>query len=446
MLAACGATPAFGQALGPIGRVSFTPPEQSTAGAADVAVAYATRARRYLAVWQRTGESHSQELFARVVTGSGVGVGAERQVTFAGGPRMSGALAGDPALAYNPRSRQFLVVWRDRSATNFDVAIYAQRLTIDGTPVGGPVMVPRGPWPSLGQPAVAADPVTGNYLVAWTGGRSTAYENQRVFAQRLTFDAGLLGRGTQVSPRREIAFLSPGGVAFDPRRRSFVVVWRGLPVPGAPAFAKSIELRRVQSRSDRMSRPVRIFRRTREPEGGVSQPPVEPAIAVNARADRYFVVWGYASELWARLVRGHGPHGDGRPHQLSTTRAHNDLLTAAGPAVAFDRRHSDYLVVWSAACDPPTPGTGAGCPEESVLGQRVSATGRPVGRDDFAISALQPAGRSTRPAVAYHSARREFLVAWQGPASEKSACQPLFYGQACEQKIEIFARRARAGQ
>jgi len=87
--------------------------------------------------------------------------------------------ARDPAVAFDPSSGEFLVVWTGKEVNtgglvNGEFEISAQRVDSDGSLVGSRVRVsamgPDGdPTFAASKPAVAFDPSSSEFLVVWTG-------------------------------------------------------------------------------------------------------------------------------------------------------------------------------------------------------------------------------------------------------------------------------------
>jgi hypothetical protein len=92
---------------------------------------------------------------------------------------------------------------------------------------------------------------------------------------------------------------------------------------------------------------------------------------------------------------------------------------AGSPAVAWDATADEYLVVWYG----DDTGGGLADNELEIFGQRLDAAGvappvPPVGANDFRISDMGGTGdnpfHAFVPAVAYDQTRDEYLVVWTG--------------------------------
>ena len=164
--------------------------------------------RGYLVAWRRSPRA----IEAAVLDRSGRQVGPVRTIAEDDRPPQG------PRVVYQPRTREYLVVWVDVDGSVLDPseALFARRLDRRGEPLGPAVMVsPR--YPNVMSYAVAARRDRRGYLVAWN--RSDP-EDVAVEARALS------GRGVPVGPVRAIA---PGynqasvALAWSGRERRFVL-------------------------------------------------------------------------------------------------------------------------------------------------------------------------------------------------------------------------------
>ncbi len=72
-----------------------------------------------------------------------------------------------PAIAYNTQRGEYLVVWHNERAVYPD--IQAQRLDMNGAPIGGPFYIAGGTDAQRRYPDVAYDSSADQYLVVWEG-------------------------------------------------------------------------------------------------------------------------------------------------------------------------------------------------------------------------------------------------------------------------------------
>jgi len=131
------------------------------------------------------------------------------------------------------------------------------------------------------------------------------------------------------------------------------------------------------------------------------------AVAANTNSGEYLVVW---MDLRNEGSRGREIYGRivssagklvGGEFRISPPRASADEMF---PAVAFNPTANQFLVVWEDTRNEATRGT-------DIYGRLVSATGSPVG-NDFRISGRKATSAEDQPAVSYNPNDGEYLVVW----------------------------------
>src|SRR5262249_45422753 len=147
-----------------------------------------------------------------------------------------------------------------------------------------------------------------------------------------------------------------------------------------------------------------------------------PAVAYNGRNHEYLVVWkgddvtdGEFEIFGQRLDAATGALLGGKIRLSDMGPDGNPNFGARNPAVAYNGTANEYLVVWQGDDD-----TGTLRDEEyEIFGQRLdAATGRAVGANDLRISHRGPDGKrlhaAFHPAVAYNGVNNQYLVVWAG--------------------------------
>jgi hypothetical protein len=224
--------------MGPDGNASYD--------ALGSAVAYNPVSNEYLVVWSGDDNTpplvdNERELFGQRLSATGGAVGADDfRITDMGPDGDANFGAGSPALAHNPGSNEFLVVWEgdDNVATvDEEFEVFGQRLSATGDSIGDndfriSDMGPDGDTTYYGaQPAVAHDPGGGGYLVAWAGIEQTApgIQESEVYGQYLSSAGGGIGdndfRISDMGPDGDTSF-GPGAVALA-SGGPHLVVWYG---------------------------------------------------------------------------------------------------------------------------------------------------------------------------------------------------------------------------
>ncbi len=182
------------------------------------------------------------------------------------------------------------------------------------------------------------------------------------------------------------------------------------------------------------------------PDSDASYDSDNSAIAYNSADNEYLVVWS-GDDNTAPLVEGECEIFGQRINAATGAEMGSDFrisdmgpdgdagYDAYRPAVAYDSTDNKYLVVWHG--DDNTAPLVDG--ELEIFGQRINAaTGAEVG-SDFRISDMGPDGDAHydayRPAVAYDSKDKEYLVVWYSDDNT---------GSFVNDEDEIFGQRINA--
>ncbi len=286
------------------------------------------------------------------------------------------------------------------------------------------------------RPAVAYNSRDGEYLVVWEGAFRPPFPEcpfsspiqREIFAQRLSATSGaLLDTVTIVSQSGPACNgdhqASRPAVAYNADANEYLVAWQADGDSGGQADNEfEIFVRRLDAAGNLLGAgQMRI-----SDLGGLGDAAfdaTDPAVAWNGLLDRYLVVWvgddGEGNlvdnefEIWGQFLNAFGEEIGDNDFRISTMGIEGRTdYTAAAPAVAWNSTLGQYLVVWEGSDRSP----GAG--ELEIFGHRISSQGDLVGADDFRISFQQGSGDRTfgarEPALAYHPEAREYLVVWDG--------------------------------
>ncbi|MEW6582651.1 MAG: hypothetical protein AB1416_07820, partial [Actinomycetota bacterium] len=456
---AAGATPPVGSQT----RVSVTGTDGDAAFAGQAAVtAYNPRADQHLVVWQgETTVDGEDEIHGRLVRADGTPAGDQFRITNVGPDGDAAHDAASPAVAYNRRSDEYLVVYEGTATAGADqeTEVYAQRLSSAGARVGSPVRVSdmgpdgNGAFDAL-DPAVAYSPASNEYMVVWEGDDDTAPlvdGETEIFGQRLDAAATPVGtndaRLSDMGPDADPAYAARNPAIAASTAGEYLVVWEG-DDNTAPLVGDEVEVfgQRLSAAGAQVgANDARLS--DMGPDGSTSFAATDPAVTYNGRANQYLVVWA-GDDNTAPLVDGEvevfGQRLTAAGAQVGTNDARlSDMgpdgdasFDAATPSVAANFRANEYLVVW-AGDDNTAPLVDE---EGEVFGQRVDGTGAETGTNDARISAMGADGNAAfdalAPGVGYGSAANEYLVAWHGD----TGVAPL-----ADDELEVHARRAAGG-
>jgi hypothetical protein len=144
------------------------------------------------------------------------------------------------------------------------------------------------------------------------------------------------------------------------------------------------------------------------PSSGVYIPPsgdqIAPAIAYNPRRDEYLVVWNddrnlgtTGWDLFAQRLDGEDKEPKGPVFALHDGASHQ-----VSPTLAYNRREETYLVVWG-------DDRNLGATGWDLFARRIDAEGKPTGQD---IPLLTADGDQTSPALAYNPRDNYYFVVW----------------------------------
>ncbi|HKP19384.1 MAG TPA: hypothetical protein VJT84_12970 [Gaiellaceae bacterium] len=451
-------------------RISDMGPGRNAFDAFDPAVAYNPASNEYLVVWtgdataQPFGDENEFDIFGqRVDAATGAEVGANDFRISDMGPAANTSFdAQQPAVAYNPASNQYLIVWQGDDDTaplvNNETEIFGQRLTATGAATGAndfriSDMGPDGNT-SFGAagPTVAYNSTTNEYLVVWQGDDDTAPlvngENE-IFGQRLTATGAATGandfRISDMGPDGNTSFAARSpAVAYNATSNEYLVVWEG-DDDTAPLVEGELEIFGQRLTATGAATGANDFRISdMGPDGSIDFFVRSPTVAYNATSNEYLVVWhgdddiaplvDNEREVFGQRLTATGAATGANDFRVSDMGPDgNPSFGTAFPAVAYSSANDEYLVVWYGNDDTPPLVAN----ENEVFGQRLNGTtGVEAGENDVRVSQQgepDPAAASDA-AVAYNATNNEYLVVWHGDDTP-----PLANGET-----EIFGQRVDA--
>lgn len=293
-------------------------------------------------------------------------VGSNLPITTASG------FQGAPAIAADPGTGEFLVVWQDlRSGST---AVFGQRVDNTGTLLGGDFPVAAG----ASAPCIAFNSPMSEFLVAYA--KSTG-----IFGRRIAVDGSLIGG--------EITLFAASGqsdpaIAHDTATHRYLLVW-GQSLGGVRS--------RTLGADGTPLGPVNTLSTGQNGAGNA-------AVAFNAATGQHLVVWDAGGDVFARLVNGDG--GTAGPFFALTTATGTQTF----PSVTVNGSTHQYFVVW---WDNRNFGATFG----DIFGQLVSPDGSSFG-GNVAVSAL--AFNEGAPSIAYAPATNRYLAIWAGQPSGSS--------------------------
>lgn len=363
------------------------------------ALAWNETAGQYLVVWQdgRNKFYEGWNIYGVRVGADGAPIGSEFRISVP----TSETDQVRPAVAWNGEANEYLVVWEDyRLGETRGADVYGRRIRADGVPASGDFRISGATGMSdQGGPALAWNGEANEYLVVWEDYRAQDTRSADIYGR-------LLGpTGTALTPDRRLSAITTWSgqiapaVVYNATADEYFVVWEDW---RSDLSGGSIFGRRVTAAGAALGRDLRVS----SAAGNMS---LQPALAWNATANEYFVVWEDQRNLDARNIDVFGRRLNGadatpleRERALSGASA---LADDIAPSVAWSVASNEYLVAWQDARALDSRGL-------EVYGRRVGSDGRPK-LGDFRLSGPPATLDETECAVAWGSSADTFLVVWR---------------------------------
>ena len=311
-----------------------------------------------------------------------------------------------PDLAVAP-SGDFVVTWTSSGSPGNDqsyTSIQAQRLAVDGSPLGGQFQVNTFTPMIQMQPKVDIGP-GGTFVIAWSGFGSPGNDGgYSVQAQRFAADGVPQGAQFQVNTYTTGTQYAVGLTSFPDG--GFVLVWTSDGSSGSDASSSSIQRQAYDAAGVPQGGELQVNTYTTSVQGA-------PAIDSDAEGS-FVVVWrsdgSDGSDTSFSSVQGRIFDASGVP--LGPDFQVNTYSTGVQdrPRVAFGSS-GDFVVVWQSAGSG-----GSDTSADSVQARAFDAAGVPLG-DQFQVNEYT-SGAQDRPAVAADP--RGFVVSWVSAGSSGS--------------------------
>jgi hypothetical protein len=323
-----------------------------------------------------------------------------------------------PDLAFNPDDNEYLVVWESDGLTEVKGVkdIYGERLnaaTNDRIGIAFRIstLTDRDKNHGSNRPRIVYNRTAHEYLVIWYG--SGLFDSPdrffEVYGQRLDRTGKQLGTNFRISYATDLGKVSTSFVrsssqadlSWNSTNNEYLVIWKGM---GEPEDVVKMEIygQRLTSKGESLGKSFRISHTS---DQGVNFPVNAPAIAYNGKDNQYLVVWSGGFKTESQLeVLGTGLSAAGlvlgqkSDFRISQMVEAGSDRRASFPRTAYNEVKNEYLVVFQ--------GTN------EIDGQRIdAATLSETGPNDFRVS--KGSSSSSRPAVSFNSVMKEYLVIWR---------------------------------
>jgi hypothetical protein len=300
-----------------------------------------------------------------------------------------------PAVAYNTKKQEFLVVWRDlRDFSSSGENIYGRLVSAAGVPLGADFRISDGAGKNgEDRPAVAYNPDADEYLVVWSDSRNDAFlRGTDIFGRRVSAAGVPLRHDFLISGPKALRNDKDPAVAYSPVSLEYLVVWTDY---------RNFTLRNT----DTYGRRVSAAGKGLGPDFRISGPAAKgaesfTAIAYNPDAAEYLVVWGDERRDTDRIYGRRVALDGSRPE--SEFRVSGGAALAAFPAVAYHPPNHQYLVAWQDERTAATTG-------KDVYAVRLLQDGERIGVDRRISDGDTYEGG---PQVVYSSANGRYLLTW----------------------------------
>ena len=388
------------------------------------------------------------EIYGVLVSGTtGDPVGSVARISTQGPDGDAAFAAQHPAVLYNGDRDEFFVVWQG-SATAGEEEVYgrhasASDLTLSGTTRLSRIGSDGDPADDALTPDVAYNPSTREYLIVFHG--ATSIESE-VYVRRVS--DGDLGFGTS---RQAISSAGPSGdpdwriehpvAAYVPSTDAYVLAWAGADdASGGVEGEFEIYVQRLDASAAQIGTDDQRISQAGT-DGDPAVDAVRPALRIDDVEGQAFVTWSSNAADGAGAFEAYGQRLDvSTGAEVGTDDLRLSTMGASGatafsgfaPAVAGVPGREHY-VLWR--------GDDATDDAFEVYGQRVfvnPARGDEGGTDDERLSGLSPSSSATGAVTSAIAANGTgtYLLVWSGDTTA---------GAFVEGEHEIFARLVQPG-
>ena len=308
-----------------------------------------------------------------------------------------GLIEEHPAIAYSSHRQEYLVVWYNDRPGNDDIR--GQRVSKNGTLVGGPFYISAGAGADRSDPDVTYNSKSQEYLVVWR--RYESAKGYSIQGRRVSANGQVLGNADIIIRDFGYNFYTPSdpAVAYASTSDKYLVVWDETfhPIP----IQRDI-LGRVVSSSGTPEGSQFVI--SKDP-GNI--PRESPVLAYNRKRNEYLVVWQQYYSSSIDNIIGRRVTGGGVPLNPAEIVIHFVNAPSTNPSVAAlpnATADGQYLVVFELLYAPG---------DNHIYSRFVSGEGV-VGAGQFIAWSLED---ETHPVIASSEVSNQYLVAWSRPTS-----------------------------
>ena len=312
----------------------------------------------------------------------------------------SDGLTGEgPKLAFNQKRGEYFVVWRSNFAATGGYEVYGQRLGPTGVKIGPRVRISNttdaGSDRGVGNPAVAYSPQSKRYLVVWQGDGLANDGEFEIFGQLISDTGAVVGSDFRISnaldsPNGSLSDAEFPDVAYNSAANQFLVTWDA--DQGAVNGQSEVWGQRLDPNGSALGSDFQI---SNAGAAGPTRIAVLGTVVYNPRTNEYLVAFiseaaaENKGEVYGQRLDANGAEVGGNDFRISQTGLDSDPnRDATRVALAYNSRDNEYLAVFTADHSFSGIGETPTNNEEEIFGQRISAGGSEVGTNDFRISSV----------------------------------------------------------
>jgi hypothetical protein len=329
-----------------------------------------------------------------------------------------------PAIAYNSKADEFLVVWDDYVWKAIGtLGIAAQRTGAHGNLIGESFAV-VGEWFTFRpftNPDLVYNPSSNEYLLVWQYGQSS--DDHHIYAIRLSSNGAAIG-DDHIHVADTSQFESNPQVAYNPTDNEYLIVWEHRNVQTITTGSGTIDIiendiygQRLSAAGSLLGGPIEI--------SATSLDQSAPSVAFGTTNGSYLVVWQETLSTGETDIYGQriGLTGTLLGGKIAVSTYVYDQIK---PSLAYNNKTNEFLVVWE-------DHQGNFGEDRDILGQRVTAGGIPQG-GNFLIS-WEGDDLCYSPDVAYNPGIDEYLVTWKHEIYSGSAHYDLVSSQIYQRRL-----------
>jgi len=285
-----------------------------------------------------------------------------------------------------------------------------------------------------GSPDAAFNPDDNEYLVVWeTDGLTELKGVNDIYGQRLSAVTneriGIAFRISSLSDGNKNHTSNDPKVVYNRAAREYLVIWHGSGPFKAPDYFFDVYGQRLSRTGKEIGSDFRISYTTDLGKINTNfvRSSTQAEVAWNSADNEYLVIWTgmgepedlVKMEIYGQRLKANGEFL-GKYFRISHTTDQGINFHANAPAIAYNSRDNQYLVVWSGGFKNES--------QVEVWGKGLTALGKALGpmtggalaaMKDFRISQVSDVGAdrgASSPQVVYNNVNNEYFVVFQANA------------------------------